>query len=381
MTIAPATERLAPSRDLAPRRLAIVLSTFSTGGAERAASLLAAHWSADGHRVSLLTLDAVDRDFYEIPADVERIGLGVLGSSSNKLAGLGRATRRALALRRALGAVRPGVVLSLGDRTNVLTLLATAGLGIRTFVSERTDPRFASTGPHWKLARRLLYPAAAGVVVQTESVATWARRRWRRVTVIPNFVERPRRVATPAVDHGPRTLVAMGRLAPVKGFDLLCRAFARIAPAHPAWTLVIYGEGPERSVLERLVAQSGVAGRVLLPGRVTEPEAALAAGHAFALPSRHEGFPNALLEAMACGLPVVAFDCPSGPSEIVIHEQDGLLVPPQDVEAFAAALHRVLGSADVRERLGANARRVVDRFSPARVCARWGSLLGLGGRE
>jgi glycosyltransferase involved in cell wall biosynthesis len=213
------------------------------------------------------------------------------------------------------------------------------------------------------------------VVVQTERVGAWARAFCPRVHVIPNFVERPAQVARPGIEHGPRKLLGLGRLAPEKGFDLLVRAFALVARSHPDWTLEILGEGKERTRLEALAGALGVRDRVSMPGSVVHPLPRLAAAHAFALPSRYEGFPNALLEAMACGLPVVAFDCQSGPREIIVHGQDGLLVRPGDTAEMALALDRLLGNAAERVRLGRNATEVTVRFAPETVLQRWSALL------
>ena len=145
----------------------------------------------------------------------------------------------------------------------------------------------------------------------------------------------------------------MGRLAPQKGFDLLIDAFSRVAGRHPQWSLQILGEGPDRPALERLIDVKGLAGRVVLAGWEPDPSAVLQQGDLFVLSSRFEGFPNALLEAMACGLPSVSFNCQSGPAEIIRDQIDGILVPPEDVPGLADAIDRALTDEALRRRLAA----------------------------
>jgi GalNAc-alpha-(1->4)-GalNAc-alpha-(1->3)-diNAcBac-PP-undecaprenol alpha-1,4-N-acetyl-D-galactosaminyltransferase len=362
-----------------PLRVALVIYALHLGGAQRALSALARHWSQAGSDVTVVTLDGSDTDVFRLDPGVRRVSLDLLQRSRNPVEALYRGSRRVAALRRALVEFQPDAVVSFLTSTNVLSILACLGTGLPVLACERTDPRLLWPGAPWAALRRALYPRAAGVVVQTESVAQWARAFCRHVHVIPNFVERPPLLATPGTDLGPKRLLAMGRLAPEKGFDLLVEAFGRIAERHPDWTLVILGDGPERERLEALVRGLGLQRRVLLPGRADEPGPHLASAHAFALPSLYEGFPNALLEAMACGLPAVAFDCRSGPSDIIDHGRSGLLVPVGDTDGLAAALDRLLGSPAERARLGQQALSIADRLAPERVLAQWSALLRPGG--
>jgi glycosyltransferase involved in cell wall biosynthesis len=363
-----------------PRRIALVIYCLGPGGAERVAARITGAWAAEGREVTLFTVaspeaSGADADVYEVAAGVRRVPLDLNADSRCAVDAAVRSALRVRALRRAIAAARPDVVVSFMPQVNVLTLLATAGTGVPVVACERTDPRHARHGREWVALRRLLYPRARAVAVQTEQVAGWARRFCPRVHVIPNFVDPPARVAGALDTPGPKRLFAVGRLFREKGYDLLLDAFARCAPARPDWSLTILGEGPERRRLEAQVQALGLSGRVAMPGRVHDPAALLAGGQAFALPSRHEGFPNALLEAMACGLPVVAFDCQSGPSEAIVHGHDGLLVPAGDVAALAAALCRVMDSPEDRLRLGRNARAIVNRLGPANVLPQWTQLL------
>jgi glycosyltransferase involved in cell wall biosynthesis len=367
--------RASPVGHPAPAAIALVITSLSGGGAERVLSTLARYWARAGHDVSVVTLADPREDVYELGPGVRRVPLDLVAPSRHVVAGLVRSSRRILVLRRTLARLRPDVVVSFMAATNVVSLLASSGTRARVVVCERSDPRSQPTRTAWAALRRLLYPRAAALIVQTESVARWARGLCPRVHVIPNSVERPPATASPGIDRGPLRLMAVGSLRPEKGFDLLIAAFARVAAGHPQWGLTILGEGPERSHLEALVIRSRLEARVSMPGRTAEPSRHLAAAHAFALSSRREGFPNALLEAMACGLPVVAFDCPSGPAEIVEHGRNGLLVQAGDVSGLAAALDQLMSSPAERARLGESARDVAARLAPDRVLPLWDAVL------
>ena len=328
--------------------------------------------------MSLWTFDAVGRDFYALDPRVRRIGFGLLGARAG-IEKLGANLRIVRRLRTELRSERPDVLVSFITQANVLALLAAVGLNTPVVISERIDARIHRDPLPWHVLRRLLYPRAACLVVQTKALRPWASALVgaQRVTTIPNPVVQVE--GGPVAERSPQppafSIVAMGRLVRHKGFDLLLEAFAIVAPQFPGASLTIYGEGPERHTLQAQARSLGLLDRVSFPGRVQNAAEALAAASLFVLSSRYEGFPNVLTEAMSLARPVVAYDCPSGPAEIIRHELDGLLVPAEDIRALAAAMTRVLSDPELRQRIAMRAAEVSERFSQQRVLAQWLQVL------
>lgn len=347
-------------------RVALVITAMRCGGAERQLAHLATFLAQRGHRVKMFVLHGGEV-VYPLPPEVE-----VALCPNGGVTALARAWRRCRWLRRALAASAAEVAVSFIEVANVVTLLA-APRRLPVIVSERTDPRWHRSPAPYRVLRRLLYPAAARLVVQSDELRAWAVRyaSAERLVVLPNpvFPASP----APPPDGAPR-LVAAGRLAREKGFDLLLEAFAQIAARFPDWSLVIFGEGDQRGALAHHVQWLGLEGRVQLPGVVRDPAGHIRQGEIFVLPSRYEGFPNALAEAMASGVAVVAFDCPSGPRQLIRPGVDGVLAPPGDTAALAAALARLMADEEERRRLAARAPEVVARFSAQEILARWERL-------
>ncbi|SDI25019.1 Glycosyltransferase involved in cell wall bisynthesis [Sinosporangium album] len=206
-------------------------------------------------------------------------------------------------------------------------------------------------------------------------LTTSSRDEYRRavpdtpVVRIPNAVQLPAGT-TPSQQENP-VVVAAGRLVHQKGFDMLIPAFAHVAERHPQWRLRIFGTGPKRARLKALISEHGLDEHVHLMGRTTTLGEELSQASIYALSSRFEGLPMVMIEAMGHALPIVAFDCPTGPADVLSNGKDGVIVPPRDVDAFATALDQLMSDRDRRLRMGAEAAATARNFAPDVVMPVW----------
>jgi len=359
-------------------RVLFVTPSLSSGGAERVLVTLVKGLKCRAHEVTVVTVYGSELDFFTLPPGVERVALGLGKDTVGLPAKLWANARRLGALRRTIRARRPDVVVSLLGQTNVLTLLATVGLDVPVIVAEHTDPFREPLPGVWNRLRRIAYRRARRVVSVSAAIDRYfeflpADRR----AVIANPVDfaELNREATPLQLPWPHAIVAMGRLSPEKGFDLLIEAFAQLASRFPDWGLAILGEGRLRKNLESMVDRRGLAGRVILPGAIPSPGGTLKKADLFVLSSRWEALPMALIEAMACGLPVAATQCMGGTEPWLRPGENAVLVPTDDVPRLATAIANLIEDPAERQRLGANAARSVRHFNVEQIVGVWEQLL------
>lgn len=373
-----------PGIPISPLRVACVIAGMQAGGAERVMAQLCNHLAARGHDVTLITLaPASQESFYELSDRVRLSPLGRLTTGTG-LARVARVAAWLTGLRTTLRSLRPHVVISFVDLTNVMVLLANIGLGLPVIASERIDPaayahRLSGLD---RALRRLMYSRANRIVVQTRRAAKFFGRYPSSMLVtIPNPVPVSSPVAQPdqpSID-GRFRIVGIGRLDHQKGFDILVDSFARLATSFPDWDVVIFGQGPDCAKLLAQIESHGLTGRVELKGVTKDIAKEAADSHIIAFPSRYEGFPNALAEAMAAGLPAVAFENVSGVEDLVVSGESGILIRdqerPEGPEQFSDALRQLMASAELRANMGATARAQVHRFRPDIVFAQWDQLI------
>ena len=354
--------------------IVLVILTLGPGGAERVLSNLANAWIEEGHSITLITLEhPSQKPFYPLSPKINLIQLNPLSTKPTSWGKhLKNTITRLLSLRRILKKETPDVILSFIDQMNVLTLLLSRGLKIPVIVSERIDPAFHPLSFIYKILRRLTYPWASSIIVQTQSAANYfSKRLQKKISIIPNSVSFSQKSITyRKIQH----IVSVGRLSPQKDYPTLLKAFKILTITYPFLRLTIYGEGKERPSLERYIETLELTHCVKLPGTLSNIEDALLKADLFVFPSRFEGFPNALCEAMSMGLPVVVSNC-SGNRDIVRDSVDGLLFPIEDYRMLTHQIETFLLNPIEAKRMGTEARTLSTRFSQEKILTLWKKLL------
>ncbi|MEU8612894.1 glycosyltransferase family 4 protein [Actinoplanes sp. NPDC048791] len=267
---------------------------------------------------------------------------------------------------------RDGVLITTRPAHNLLS----AWFGPRRLIRIAQDHMNLQTyKPRLRAAILRAYPRLDAVAVLTEHDRDTYRAALGdsavRVVRIPNGIPP---WPLPPAELESKVLVAAGRLVRQKGFDLLIPAYAPVAARHPDWQLRIFGYGAKRDQLAAQIEELGLTGRVRLEGPSRRLDEELAASSGYVLSSRFEGLPMVLLEAATAGVPAVAFDCPTGPGEIIDHGRNGLLVPPEDIDALAEGMMRLIEDPAGRRAMGAAARADSSRYSMSTVREVWERL-------
>ncbi|WP_320005721.1 glycosyltransferase family 4 protein [Maridesulfovibrio sp.] len=356
--------------------ITMIIRSLMGGGAERVMTTMANYWVARGVSVSIITSVPPDTDAYTLDSRVKRIWLKPPSVSFGSFFNFPWSTRK---LKDTIREEGNKLIISFMDRSNIPVILATRGLNVKVVVAERIDPRTQNYGICKRTFMRFCYPRADAVTVLTENVKEeWAAHfvPSQKVHVVHNPVlpleVRPEEVPEWLPE---KFICCMGRLHYQKGFDILLDRLPEIFKHYPDYTLVILGEGEDRDKLEMQCRELKVEDKVIMPGFIKNPHSIMEKASLFVFPSRFEGFPNALVEAMALGISVVSFDCPSGPASLIEPGKNGLLLPPEDPVALEQAIMELLGNPEERKRLGEAAKKVQEKCHPEKVMQLWTSLL------
>lgn len=419
-----------------PRKIALLIHSLSGGGAERLMSQLAQRWSRE-HEVHLVTWSTPETDRYPLPAAVHRHPLDLQQPSRNLLAAVMANIRRVQRLRGELRSIAPDFLLSFCDQMNIVALEAARPLGIPLWIAEHSDPSKQRLSRLWEAWRRRTYPTCSGAIALTQPIAQ-LMQHWipaEKLRVIPPAIHPPQHVLTrperndlstnsptnsptnlsnnlsnnlstdsadkPAAQvidpANSLTFLFVGRLSREKGVDILLEAWQRVATALPNSRLVLIGDGDQRESLEQ---QARPLRNIEFRGWVDDPWAELDQADCFVLPSRYEGFPVALLEALQCGLACIATNCTSALDELErcgSHNGDVnssnaaeepaesssraaigtafLRVPTEDSHALSDAMQRLAADPQLRRNLGRAARGMAEHYHWTRVGPLWDAIL------
>lgn len=361
-------------------KLAFFYGNLLRGGAQRVMSELANQFTAWGDEVILLTLDKGSCE-YKLDPRVRVQGLDVAGDSANKLDSLVRLAKTLKALRSWERRERPEAVICFSTHLSFQLSLALSFCSdrCRIIASERANPQKREREPLAALEQRSL-EKLDGFIFQTQRVSLLFPESLRnKGRVIHNglFSSDIPKTVTEYSQRDSRSICAMGRLDYQKAYDTMIRAFALFAREHPEHTLNIYGRGREgaQEKLQALARELGVGDRVVFHGNRPDVLEQIKDAGMFLMTSRFEGMPNALMEAMACGLPCVCTDCDFGPAELIEDGVSGLLSPVDEPEAIAAAMTRIADEPGLGEKLSIGALKIRQTHSREEICRQYHSYI------
>jgi glycosyltransferase involved in cell wall biosynthesis len=361
-------------------KLLLVCRAFDNvaGGVERIATVLMNEMCRRGHEVSLLTWDRSEAEaFYKFDERITWHALD-MGDYLQK-AGWGLRFKRARRVRRLVKTLKPDVILAFQHGTFLSTRLFTFGMGIPTIASERNAP---SRFDHLKAGRyrNLIFQSfrlATRITIQCESYRSeYPAYLQSRIVTIPNPVFPAQSHASPQGEPGQqKTLLSIGRLSYQKNYFVLLQAFAALYKDFPQWRLVIAGEGEDRPRLDAKIVEHELTDQVSLPGAIEDVGSLYRESHLLCLPSRWEGFPNVLAEALSHGLPVVGFEGCAGVRDLIQQGDNGLLAEGNgNVESLARCLRTLMEDDAMRARMGEAGIRSVEPYNPQHIFDMWESF-------
>lgn len=351
-------------------KLAFYIGSLNKGGAERVFVNLAEYFQNKGYQIVMVTQYQKENE-YVLAEGIRRVISDIPPEETTGSRAV-NFYRRMSRLHRIWKKERPDLVLSCVGKNNFMAVVTTMFTKTKPVVSVVGEAKEEYPNRLMKALANLLFPFASGVILQTERSKSFFSQRVSRTSVILHNSLNPLFIRERFRGEREKRIVSVGRLDANKNHEMMIRAFAGLAGRYPEYTLTIYGEGELREHLQKLIASLGLEEKVFLPGVVPDVAERIEKAALFLLVSYSEGVSNALIEALALGLPVIATDVPSGGTqELIRHGENGLIIPPGDEEALKAAMERLLSDGEYAERLGEQAHKIQERLAPERVNRQW----------
>ena len=352
------------------RKLAFYIGSLDKGGAERVFVNLAEYFQSRGYQIVMVTQYRKAEE-YALADGIKRVISDITPqeTTGSRLVNFYRRVRK---LHQIWKEEMPDLVLSCVGKNNFMTIVTTMFTKTKPVVSVVGEAKEEYPGRVMKFLANLLFPYASGVILQTErSKSFFSKKVSKSAVILPNSLN-PLFMRKRFQGERDKRIVSVGRLDANKNHEMMIRAFAALADRYPEYTLTIYGEGELREALQNLISSFGLENRIFLPGVIPDVADQIEKAALFLLTSYSEGISNALIEAMALGLPVIATDVPSGGTqELIRHGVNGLIIPAGDEKALEKALDKLLSDKELAERLGLEAHKIQERLAPGKVNELW----------
>lgn len=356
------------------KKILFHINSMGKGGAESVVNVLSGFFAEDNYEVIIVTLWYAENE-YELSEKVKRINLPEKAAEYGRAGRAWQAIQRLFQFRKILNKEKPDIVISFCNKANFRCSYAMLGMKIPLLVSVRNDPQ--KDYLPYRHATAHMEKKAAGCVFQTpDARAAFGAALQKKSKIICNPVD-DKYIKAARTDIAGRKpyIVSVGRIAAQKNHLLLLKAFNRIQKDFPDYSVRIYGEDGEPQVKQQLLAyikEQKLEARVKFMGQSSTLEKEIAQAAVFVLPSDYEGMPNALMEAMVLGLPVIATDCPCGGSGLLIEDGvSGCLVPVEDEEKLAQTLEMLLRNPAKMQELASHAREIAEKVNPHAIYEEW----------
>lgn len=345
------------------KKVLLIISSLKKGGSERVLTILANEFVERGYQVTIVIFTS-NEIAYPLHSAVKVVSLYRPHRSLSLLSRIGQLFRILTGIRKCSTSEKYNAIISFGQNTNIKVVLANLFLRNKIIVSDRNNPKYSTTRFRM-FFRDIFYRLASCIVVQTKQIREEQYSHFKNVKVIYNPVT-SHRIRS---DVESKTLVTVGRLQPGKNHQFLILQLKDVLPDD--WTFYIIGDGPKRESLQGLIDESGLNAKIKLLGKIDDVYEQIAAASLFVYASESEGYPNALIEAMSVGLPVVAANCKYGPAEIIEENVSGFLYDLNKPELFRQKVSMLIHNPSLRKRLSEAAVKIKERTNKDVIVGQW----------
>lgn len=356
-------------------RLVFVIADLRLGGAQKVLLTIANGLGCEAHDVTLITLSNEIEEHYQNYLNLKRVRLNAYGPSKNFLDAIKNNLRRIFLLRRQCILHRPDTVISFLTETNIITFIALLGLKKRLILCERNNPSIQPISPLWGLLRRICYPKASLITVNSIAALNYlgkfvAKKKLQLIENPVDQVTKPVRFSDKS-----KTILFTGRLVEQKNLQTLLIAFSRIKEVGHDWELKIFGEGPAYKSLKNICCELGLNPEKIFLGVIPDCKNEYSLASIFVLPSKYEGTPNSLLEAMSFGCAPIVSSTSDGALDYVSDEVNGLIFNFNDPDHLTEKLMRLIYHRNLREKFALNSHQRVAKNSSTKIIDAWNNLI------